>query len=119
MWVCPAEGTLHASGVKNDTKYEKRNGGGGEQSRIHSAHEAAAAAAMAALHAKSFGQVGDSLDNKLTAMLQRGLGDTLNRNEVQSSRTCGHLEAEVRTSCPQAPHANLFLLCCEGNVSAK
>lgn len=59
---------------------------------------------MDALHAKSFGQVGDSLDSKLSAMLQRGLGDTLNRNEVQSSRTCGNLEAEVRTCVHAAGH---------------
>lgn len=68
---------------------------GGVQSRIHAVHEAAAKEAVTALHQKSFGQVGESLDAKLEVILQRDLVDTLNRNEVQSSRTCGRLEAEV------------------------
>lgn len=72
------------------------------QSRIRSVHKTAAAAAMEALHSKSFGQVGDSLDSKLKSLLQRDLGDALNRNEVQSSRTCGHLEADVRPAPPPA-----------------
>lgn len=68
------------------------------QLRVTDLHKAAAAEAMQQLHQGAFGRIGERLDSKLQATLDRNLEDILNKNEIQSSRACDTLESKVRSS---------------------
>ena len=68
------------------------------QDHITEVHHAAAAASMKQLHQGAFGRIGERLDGKLQAAMDRNLQDTLNKNEILSSRACDALESTVRSS---------------------
>lgn len=66
------------------------------QAVLQDAHQAAARDAFEKLHRESFGEVASLLDSKLQKALDKELQDTMNRNELVSTRVCSALESEVR-----------------------
>ena len=66
------------------------------QGRIESVHKGAVEKSMQKLHQGAFGRIGERLDGKLQSAMDRNLQDTLNKNEIQSSRACESLESSVR-----------------------
>lgn len=77
------------------------------QERISGVHQKAATAALQQLHQGAFGRIGERLDGKLQSAMNRNLDDTLNKNEIQSSRACDSLESTVRPS----PTLSLYIQC--------
>lgn len=71
---------------------------GDVQDRIRDIHRESAAAAIKQLHQGAFGRIGERLDGKLQSAIDRNLQDTLNKNEILSSRACDSLESTVRPS---------------------
>lgn len=88
------------------------------QEKIENLHKGAAEQAMQKLHQGAFGRIGERLDGKLQAALDRNLQDTLNKNEIQSSRACESLESSVSPPFhvyslpiykPKHPYTHVFM----------